>query len=187
MCVCVRRGHTCHHACVELRGQLAGVSSLLAPCGTQGWNSVIRLGGSTFSPEPAHWPLIMVKSLLQRVRSTVRLVLTRLSRNGGGRAPRSEVFLAWISVFISEVPQLKKRQTPQGHNCIHLHLTLFPSRPELTHARSDPSSHSLAHPLSRSHLGLLSCFSRHTYHTSKPCICVHAHKSLHTRVYLYSC
>jgi hypothetical protein len=38
--------HTIH---VEVRGQLAGVGSLLPPCGHQGLNSVPRLGGSCFT------------------------------------------------------------------------------------------------------------------------------------------
>lgn len=29
----------CHDACVEVRGYLAGVNSLLLPCGSRGWNS----------------------------------------------------------------------------------------------------------------------------------------------------
>lgn len=116
-----------------------------------GWNSVIRLGGSIFSPEPAHWPPMMVKSLLQRVRGTVCLVLTRLSHDGGGCAPRSEVFLAWISEFISEVPQLKKGRTPQGHNCIHLHLCFPPDlsslMPAQIHLHTALHTHSHFHAL----------------------------------------
>lgn len=40
--------HECIHAtyeCVEVRGQLAGISSFLPPRGPQGFNSVIRVDG----------------------------------------------------------------------------------------------------------------------------------------------
>lgn len=48
VCICVRYGVS-----VEVRGQLAGVRSLLAPCGSWGLNSDSQ---APFPPEPSHCP-----------------------------------------------------------------------------------------------------------------------------------
>lgn len=48
LCACV-----CHNACVEGRGKLVGVCSLL-PHGFRGWTLVLRLGSKCSNPLPLH-------------------------------------------------------------------------------------------------------------------------------------
>lgn len=48
----------CHDACMKVRGQFAGVGSLLPPCGSQVLNSGHWVSWQASSPtEPSYWPI----------------------------------------------------------------------------------------------------------------------------------
>lgn len=55
--VCV--AHTCHDTCIEVRGQLVGLGSLLSACRME---LIIGLGGKHLLTDPSYWPQLMAKA-----------------------------------------------------------------------------------------------------------------------------
>lgn len=101
----VRRVHTCHGICVELRRQSAGVSPLLLPCEIWRWNSGYRAWQQmTFFAEPSHWRHTVLIYRLSTVTAWRRSSLVQVFAQHGQKP--------WVPSLAS-----------QKARCAHAHLS----------------------------------------------------------------
>lgn len=92
LCICLRLP-VCHGACLEVRGQLVRVGSLLPSSESQGWN----ISGLVVMPLPSCWPLFFFFFLQLLFPPTIYF-------KNSGVASREMVYSAQRSVFKHKEP-----------------------------------------------------------------------------------